>query len=239
MKIRLAELNIEIHPHDAYTERFCAGYLADFGTPDITVEIPEEEILQEQSTCGFHPTFGYAECICIYRRIAFQLPRFDAFVFHASVVECDGKAYAFAAHSGTGKSTHTALWLRVFGDRARIINGDKPIFRLVDGVWRAYGTPWCGKEHRGCNDSAPLAGICFLERGAENRIVSMEGQNILPRLFGQILMPRERESVSRFLDLLADMIAVTPCYLLSCNMEEDAARVAYSGMNKEKKDDSQ
>lgn len=239
MKIRIAELNVELHPHDAYAERFCAGYLADFATPDITVEIPEEEILQEQKNCGFHPTFGYAESICIYRRLAFLLPRFNAFVFHASVVECDGKAYAFAARSGTGKSTHTALWLRVFGDRARIINGDKPIFRLVDGIWRCYGTPWCGKERRGCNASAPLTAICFLERAAENRIVPMKSENILPRLFGQVLMPKDRDNASRFLDLLAAMIDVTPCYLLSCNMQVEAATVAYAGMNKEKNDDSQ
>lgn len=239
MKIRIANLNIELCPHDAYTERFCAGYLADFPAPDITVDIPDEEILEEQRTCGTHPSFGYAECICIYRKIAYLLPRYDAFVFHAAVVECDGKAFAFAAPSGTGKSTHTALWLQVFGGRARIINGDKPIFRLVDGVWRAYGSPWCGKERRGCNDSAPIAGLCFLERATENRIVPLQGQNILPRLFRQVLIPKERETVSRFLDLLSEFVAATPCYLLSCNMDKEAAMVAYSGMNKEKKDDSQ
>lgn len=239
MKIRIANLNIELFPHDGFTERFCADYLADFSEPDFAVKVSDEEILKEQETSGTHPSYGYAECICIYREIAYRLPQYDAFVFHAAVVECDGRAFAFSAPSGTGKSTHTALWLQAFGDRARIINGDKPIFRFVDGVWRAYGSPWCGKERQGCNAYAPIAGLCFLERATKNRIVPLEGCSILPRLFRQVLMPNKRDTASRFLDLLADFVAATPCYLLSCNMEREAATVAYSGMNKEKNDASQ
>ena len=140
MKIRLAELNIEVHPRYAYVGRLCADYLAEFDTPDLTVEASLEEIEAERQSSPYHPSAGYAESICIYRQIATALPRFGAFVFHAAVVECDGQGYAFAAQSGTGKSTHVSLWLRHFGNRARIINGDKPIFRFVDGAWRAYGT---------------------------------------------------------------------------------------------------
>lgn len=241
MKIRLAELNIEVHSRYAYVGRLCADYLAEFDTPDLTVEASLEEIEAERQSSPYHPPAGYAESICIYRQIATALPRFGAFVFHAAVVECDGWGYAFAAQSGTGKSTHVSLWLRHFGNRARIINGDKPIFRFVDGAWRAYGTPWCGKEHWECNASTPLAGLCFLERAAENSIRTLEGMEMLQRLFLQVLPPSDKETATAFLDLLSDMIDKTPCFLLSCNMEEAAAVVAYSGMTreKEKKTDGQ
>lgn len=233
MKIRLAELNIEVHPRYAHAQRLCADYLADFDTPDLTVTVSPEEIEAEKQSSPHHPSDGYAESICVYRQIARELPRFGAFVFHAAVVECDGRGFAFAAQSGTGKSTHVTLWKRRFGDRVRIINGDKPILRFSDGVWRAYGTPWCGKEHWGCNASVPLSGLCFLERAPENAIRSLGGMEMLQRLFLQVLTPADKETATVFLELLSDMIDKTPCYLLSCNMEEEAAAVAYAGMNRE------
>lgn len=234
MKIRLAELNIEVHPRYTHAERLCADYLADFDMPDFTVEVSPEEIEAEKAASPYQSSSGYAESICIYRKIAMALPRFGAFVFHAAVVECDGKGYAFAAQSGTGKSTHVTLWLRHFKERARIINGDKPIFRFINGSWRAYGTPWCGKEHWACNASAPLTGLCFLERAPENSIRPLAGMEMLQRLFLQVLTPADKETAVVFLDLLSDMIDKTPCFLLSCNMEEEAAVVAYTGMNGEK-----
>ena len=39
-------------------------------------------------------------------------------VLHSSAIAVDGNAYLFSAHSGTGKSTHTSLWLDHFKDRA-------------------------------------------------------------------------------------------------------------------------
>lgn len=234
MKIRMAELNIEIFNRYPFLERQCVGYLAEFDVADLTVEVSEAEIEQEMADFPGEgkPSRGYAESVCAYRRIARQLPRFDAFVFHASVVECDKVAYAFSAPSGTGKSTHTALWLDVFGARARIINGDKPVFRLINGRFYAFGTPWCGKERRGVNAGSPLHALCFLERAAENSIVSIDDGEAVARLTSQILMPRERELTLRFLELLDNMISNTPAYLLSCNMEREAAQVAFRGMNK-------
>ena len=104
------------------------------------------------------------------------MPDFDAFLLHAAVIEVDGLAYAFAAPSGTGKTTHIALWKKFFGDRANIINGDKPIIRFENGTPYIYGTPWCGKEGYNINTKAPLAALCFIERSPENTIHLFEGQ---------------------------------------------------------------
>ena len=80
-----------------------------------------------------------------------------------------------------------------------------------------------------------------MERAAENSIRTLEGMEMLQRLFLQVLPPSDKETATAFLDLLSDMIDKTPCFLLSCNMEEAAAVVAYSGMTreKEKKTDGQ
>lgn len=105
---------------------------------------------------------------------------FGNLLIHSAVVTVDGKAYAFSGHSGVGKSTQCGLWLKHFGERALILNGDKSFFHrnsnstqsggnegYVAGEtragWTVYGTPWKGKENIGINASAPLAGLIFLD----------------------------------------------------------------------------
>ncbi len=232
MKIRFAELNIELQNRYVHTERMCRDYAADFDVPDITAAVTDEEIEREQKLAEQPVPRGYAEFICLYRKIAQQLPRFDAFVFHAAVVVCDGQAYAFAAPSGTGKSTHIALWQKHFGDRAYILNGDKPVLRLTEQGFVACGTPWCGKERLGVNRTAPLKALCFLDRGRENVIAPLDGDEVIRRLFSQVLVPTDPAGADRFLALLDRFVREVPAYLLHCNMKEEAAAVAYAGMNK-------
>ena len=232
MKIRFAELNIELCNRYVHTERMCRDFAADFDVPDLVASVTDEEIEVEQKAAAAPVPAGYAEFICLYRKLAEQLPRFGAFVFHAAVVVCDGRAYAFAAPSGTGKSTHIALWLRHFGERAYVLNGDKPVFRLTDGGFIACGTPWCGKERQGVNRTAPLAALCFLTRGKTNEIAPIPCDEAVTRLFSQVLVPHEPDTAERFLALLDTLVRSTPAYLLRCNMEEEAAAVAYAGMNK-------
>ena len=234
MKLRIAELNIEIHHSYPYLERLCRAYRAEFEKADLTVSVSAEEIEAELKAApdAYGITPGVAEATCAYRQIAMQLPHFDGFVFHASVLACDGVGYAFAAASGTGKSTHTTLWQKAFGERVTVINGDKPILRFVNGQLTAFGTPWQGKENWGSNASAPLAAICFLERGSENQIRSVPCEEAVARLFGQILMPTEREAAARMLELLDRTLTCTPAYLLHCNTDLSAAAVAFEGMSK-------
>lgn len=235
MKLRIAELNIEIFNRHPYLSRLCRDYAADFDKADITVSVTDAEIERELAIAppAHGITAAVAESTCAYRQIALQLPRFDAFVLHASVLECDGAGYAFAAASGVGKSTHTALWQRQFGSRVRVINGDKPILRFLDGKLTAFGTPWQGKENWGTNASVPLHAICFLERGTENSIAPLDNGETVQRLVSQILMPIEPEEALRFLALLDRTVRETPAYLLYCNMNPSAALVALEGMKKE------
>ena len=231
MKIRIAEINIEIKNRYPYLPRFCADYLADFDTPDMVVSIPEETIesdLEKAIFKGFSK--GYVEAVSVYRAIAEELPRFDAFVFHAAVISYKGKAFAFSAPSGTGKTTHIHLWQKVFGDAVMVLNGDKPIIRIKDGVPVAYGTPWCGKEGMQKNSSAPLAALAFIERAEKNRVAPITEGEYLARVFRQVYTPENDENRLKFLDLLNTMALSVPTYLLRCNMQDDAALVAASGM---------
>lgn len=230
--IRIAEITVRIENHFPYVEKLCCKYRVPDENPEIVVSVSEEEIREEMAAAEIKVSPGYAEGICVYRAICRQLPsRFGSYLFHSAVISYEGNGYAFAAQSGTGKSTHVALWQKRFGDGVHIVNGDKPIFRFSDGRLYAYGTPWCGKEGLEENTSVPLKAICFLERAPENSIRRISPEDAVMRVFRQILTPNDLDSVDALFPLLDRTLREVPCYLLGCNISEEAAEVAYSGMN--------
>ena len=160
-----------------------------------------------------------------------QLLDRDGMMLHSSTVVVDGKAYCFTADSGTGKSTHVELWLKLFGDRAYILNDDKPALRREDGVWYAYGTPWSGKHDISVNERVPLAGIACLSRATENSIVPYAGAAAIGAVYKQLNRPRQAEYRIKLLELLDKLIREVPIWHLGCNMDISAAQVAYAAMS--------
>lgn len=233
--IKIANITVCIENRYPHVRRLCEGYIVeDVEQADLYVSISEDELGQQLAACKFPTSAAYAEGICVYRKICEQIPeRFGAFLFHGAVIEYEGRGYVFAARSGTGKSTHIALWQKHFGEAVRVINGDKPIMRFDGDTLYAYGTPWCGKEGLGTNASVPVKGLCFLERGEKNTIVRISPADAVMRAFEQVLTPTDLSSVDVMFPLLDRLLLNTPCYLLTCNMEEEAAAVAYEGMCRE------
>ncbi len=232
--IRIADITVKIHNRFGYVERLCRNYIVPDGAADLEISVPEEDIRAEMAQAEVPSTPGYAEGICVYRMICRQLPyKFDSYLFHSAVIEYEGEGYAFAAKSGTGKSTHVSLWQKRFGDAVHIVNGDKPILRFVNDRLYAYGTPWCGKEGYEENTSVPLRAICFLERAKENSIRRIEPEDAVMRIFQQILTPGDLQTVDALFPLLDRTLREVPVYVLGCNISEEAAEVAYSGMNRE------
>ena len=159
-----------------------------------------------------------------------QLINYDGIMLHSSAVVVDGKAYLFTADSGTGKSTHTNLWLESFPG-AFILNDDKPALRRIDGVWYAYGTPWSGKYDISTNASAELAGIALLERGSENAIEPCNPREAILRIYMQLNRKTETpEFREKQLELLDRLLTEVPIWKLKCNMDPEAAIVSYNAM---------
>lgn len=229
--IQLAGLRIGMDNRYPFVERQCKDYLCEPCDLAFTVSATEEEIAAEQALGDF--SAGYCESICLYRHICEIAPLHNVFLFHACVLEVDGYAYAFTAKSGVGKSTHCALWLKNV-PHARVLNGDKPLIRLEeDGSLTAFGTPWNGKENWGENCSAPLAGVCFIERGVENSIRAAEEGEIVDRLVHQLYLRGPRQSVARQLMLLDAFVRAVPYYVLHCNISDEAANLSYTTMRKQ------
>lgn len=165
-----------------------------------------------------------------------ELLRFGGLQLHSSCVVLDGQAYLFSAHPGTGKSTHTQQWLERFGDRAYILNDDKPALRLENEEWFAYGTPWSGKNDISVNARVPVAGIAILERSETNSIASFSGAQALAKILPQVVRPRGQEYRVLLLDLMDKLLSMVPVWKFECNnFAPDAVDVSYSTMSRERK----
>lgn len=231
----LAEIPIRIHNRFSYVERQCHRYQVEQAEPFFEVTVSDAELAWEEEVSEHQFSQELCESTAIYRKICNEIIRWDVFLMHSAVIAVDGVAYAFAARSGVGKSTHTAFWMKHFGDRAMIVNGDKPLYRLKQTEKGreliVYGTPWCGKEHLETPVGVPLGAVCFLERGEENRISRVEPASVLPRFFQQIYLPPGEEQTDRVMSLLDIMVSDIPLYRLQCLPNEEAALTAYDAMH--------
>jgi hypothetical protein len=225
--IKIAGIPIGIDARYEYTENYVSEFLCD-DAPLFTVSATDAEIENECKISGIRVANQYAEHVVMYRKIAERLCDFSAVVFHGAILECDGRAYAITAHSGVGKTTHTRLWLSEFGDKVRILNGDKPIFRMIDGVPYACSTPWRGKEGYGYNNMLPLCGIAFLSRGLVNRSKRAEPDDVSMRLMNQIYISKTSPlSTLGSMRIANEILSSVPLYELECNMDPEAAHVSY------------
>ena len=194
----------------------------------IKVELNEIEFEQSQYE---QKNDLYCEFIAIQRKIAELLPLHNAFVLHSATFDVDGVGIAFAAHSGTGKTTHMNLWQKLLGDKMVVVNGDKPIVRFFEDEPEtpyAYGTPWNGKEHLGCNMRTPLKHICFIERSETNYVEKVQKNAVIDRIFNQVYMPKDPMAVMNTMKLIDRLLSCTNLWIIHCNMEPEAAEVAYN-----------
>ncbi len=236
----LADIPVSISSQYEEVQLMCADYQTD-QAPEVFVsttpeEIEEESILSDEQReleglppCRF--AASYLETLTVYRKIALAFIEHGVLLMHGSVVAVDGEAYMFTALSGTGKSTHVRLWRRLFGNRAVMVNDDKPLVRIGEGRPIVYGTPWDGKHHLSNNIAVPLKAVVVLKRGAENEIHAIDAQEAFPVLMQQSFRTEDHLVTLQAMRLLGQLAKHAGLYELHCNMNPEAAEVAYRGMN--------
>ena len=217
------------------TREHCRPYLTE-REPEFFIEVTKEDLIRQQAALDQEAkeeglrrrefTDPFLERTVIQEKIARKLLKRDTLLLHGSTIAVDGQAYLFTAPCGTGKSTHTRLWRELFGDRAVMVNDDKVFLQLrQDTVW-AYGSPWTGKHGIGNNISVPLKGICFLQRGTENRIEKAEPENWQAELIHQCFLPEKYH-----LPLILQLAQRIPLWKMSCTKDLQAAAIAYEAMS--------
>lgn len=196
--------------------------------PDFSIVLPEE-ILQKKHEAL--PQLTLDECRYVYMGEGFyhKILNFDGMLLHASAIEKDGWAYLFSARSGTGKSTHTHLWLKSFNG-VTMINDDKPALRFIDGRLHACGTPFSGKNDESSNICVPVRAIVFLERAEENSIENLPIKEAIPLFISQTVRPATEGYAIKSLDMLDRVLRAVPVFKLKCNMSPEAAVCAYNGI---------
>ncbi len=230
-KVKLCGVVIRVVHTHAYIRTLCREYVVDDAVPhDFSVSTDEAAMCAERALCTERFSDGVIEATCLHREVVRGLTRYGVILMHSAVVAVDGRAYVFMAKSGVGKSTHIRLWREVFGERAVVVNGDKPFFSFENDVFTVHGSPWKGKEGLGEPMSVPVGGICFLTRGEVNEIRPATGAETVDRLFHQVLLPKRADELAGFMALLDRVVKTVPFYILRCNMDPDAARVSYVGM---------
>lgn len=154
-----------------------------------------------------------------------------ALVIHSSAIVNDGRTVLFLGESGTGKSTHTRLWLENIPD-SRLLNDDGPVVRIVDGRARAYGSPWSGKTPCYRNEVYPLAAFIRLKQAPFNKIEKPGALAAFGALLPSCLptLQKRESELDAMCATLSAILSAVPVYTLDCLPNADAARLSHDSV---------
>ncbi len=159
---------------------------------------------------------------------AFRTAKSGTLEMHASVTVKDGKGYLFLAKSGTGKSTHSRMWLENIPG-THLLNDDNPVVRFIDGKTIVYGTPWSGKTPCYKNEEYPVGAFVRINRAPRNSISRMS----LPEAFASVSSSSSGLRAIKgmgdgLFETISRIVQDVPCYLLDCLPDREAALVCCS-----------
>lgn len=152
-------------------------------------------------------------------------------MLHASVIRYQDRGYLFLGKSGTGKSTHSRLWLEHI-EGSELLNDDNPIVRYFpDGRVIVYGSPWSGKTPCYRNEEVPVGAFVRLHQAPENKIIKERPA----RAFASLLpscscLRQDEEQYNHICNTVTDVVTAVPVYDLECRADEEAARLCYSAI---------
>lgn len=230
----IAGLNTQIEAEYPMLKSRIAAYReksAESIPPSIKVKVTNERIIKTVKHFDDRITPEQSEYILAGGDFYRQLLSHNGIMLHSSAVVTNGKAYMFSAPSGTGKSTHTALWLKMLED-AYILNDDKPAIRVIGDKLFAFGTPFSGKHDISRNTRVEIGGICFIKRSSTNSIRMITAKEAIPLMLAQTMRFKEKSCMENLLDVMDTVIRRVPVYELSCNTDISAAELSYRVMAK-------
>lgn len=234
MKYKIADSMVEFEPKLEVLKTRANPYrIEDSQNVDWQIRI-EEDRIEERRAKEPEITLDLAEYLLTGWEFYRGLLKNKGYFLHASCVVVDDEAYLFSADSGTGKSTHTGLWMKYLAEKKPyILNDDKPAIRILDDGVYAYGTPFSGKYDINQNKKVKVKAICFLERSTENWIRKVEPKEAVRLFLEQILIRLKEDEMLDFLGIVDDILKEIPIYKLYCDMSEEAVRLSYQTMKGE------
>ncbi|MCX5713936.1 MAG: hypothetical protein NT033_03815 [Candidatus Omnitrophica bacterium] len=116
--------------------------------------------------------------------INFLSLRQGLFMHSVGLRDTNGCGYLFAGESGAGKSTTARIWYKY--SRARILNDDRVIVRMIREKFYIYGTPWHGDFHDFLSSEtgmAELKKVFFIRHARKHICHRLESKDAFPALF--------------------------------------------------------
>ena len=206
------------------------GYLAEFapspsapvcGVLEMSGDFREGRLFADGSSAD--QAFAVNNALMLL--FAFASAPYAALEMHASVVTHGGRGFLFLGRSGTGKSTHSRLWLEHIPG-TELLNDDNPVLRVVNGVARVYGTPWSGKTPCYKAQDAPVGAIVRLHQAPFNRITRLATVQAYASVMASCSGFRPiRALADAQHETLSQIAQQVPCYQLECLPDEAAARL--------------
>lgn len=176
------------------------------------------------------PYYAFNNAIMI--AYAFAAASRHCLLMHSSIVLFRDKAYCFLGKSGTGKSTHSSLWLKNFAG-TRLLNDDNPVFRIEGGTARVFGSPWSGKTPCYRQASAEIAAVVMLRQASENKLEQMKPVDALAAmLISCASMMWDKKTYDQLLHTMSELIRLVGVHRLSCRPTDEAALLSFNSFVK-------
>ena len=154
----------------------------------------------------------------------------NRFVFHSSSISYKGKGLCFSAASGTGKSTHTGLWLDTFPEDTLLVNDDKPIIWFDKQNTWLCGTPWAGTTGLNTNVNVPLKAIVIIERGEVNELYTPTDIKAVHRIIKEAPKPVIPKLMEVFMSRINQFVLSAPIRCLKCTISPEAVYTVLHGL---------
>lgn len=220
--IKIADVVMQIDNKQSYIYEYCKDWVCG-DTPEFRVGVTADEINKYIANCGYETNPRVVERVLLSRKIAAKLPPYHAFLLHGAVIEFEGEGIIFSAKRGVGKTTHINLWSEAFGDRVRVVNGDKPVIKREGSEFIAHGTPWRGKENLGDNSSVKVSKLCFIKRADTPSVEKITAKQAWTRLCRQTVYPENSQTYDCFAKDMADFLKSVEIYVISVNQDVESA----------------
>jgi len=150
---------------------------------------------------------------------------------HASVIVYNDQAILFLGESGTGKSTHTALWLKHIPG-CSLLNDDSPIVRIevnekMEPTPFVYGSPWSGKGRCYLSQRYPVAAIVRLTQHKTNQVALLNKLGAFGALLPSFPPAFQRDDYfeGEICRIISAIIKTTPVFHFLCLPDKDAAEM--------------
>ncbi|WP_223584144.1 hypothetical protein [Sphingobacterium sp. GVS05A] len=183
-----------------------------------TIYVPESSAAEQSAVITWMSMMIFGQASLLH----------DTIMIHASVVNHEGNGIAFLGKSGTGKSTHSRLWLTHIPNTV-LLNDDNPAVRITaEGIF-IYGTPWSGKTPCYKNERLPLKAFVRLQQAPANTFTWQPGlKGFIAVLPSCTAIRWNKDLFAGMNTILEKIVAEIPVGYLQCLPDAAAAQLCHS-----------